>query len=221
VFIKRIQVQNFRNFRDLTIDDLTPNVVVVGENNVGKSNLLHALALLLDHSLPDMARTLRAEDFWDGLNEPFAGNTISISVDVAGYDTDERAVDALANCIVTYDPMVARLNYSYQPKGNIDPSNAGPDDYEYFFYGRDDPLISISEARRYISLRVLPALRDAESELQQWRRSPLRPLLQRLALPDGDLKQIAASLTKATQSILDQEAPLVLPWARRSAVRKS
>ena len=42
---------------------------IVGENRAGKSNLVHALRLVLDASLPNSDRQLRAEDSWDGLAE--------------------------------------------------------------------------------------------------------------------------------------------------------
>ena len=47
--LSRIVIENFRNFSrlDVAIDG---NVVVVGENKVGKSNLMHALRLLFDPS---------------------------------------------------------------------------------------------------------------------------------------------------------------------------
>ena len=53
--LARISISNFRNFSDLDVA-LAGNVVVVGENRVGKSNLLYALRLLLDPTLPDSAR---------------------------------------------------------------------------------------------------------------------------------------------------------------------
>jgi putative ATP-dependent endonuclease of OLD family len=43
---------------------------VLGENKVGKTNLLFALRLILDPSLPDSARRLWLDDFWDGLRRP-------------------------------------------------------------------------------------------------------------------------------------------------------
>jgi putative ATP-dependent endonuclease of OLD family len=63
--ISRVQIENFRNFRAVDIP-LSTNAVIVGENKTGKSNLPHALRLVLDPTLPDTARKLREEDFWDG-----------------------------------------------------------------------------------------------------------------------------------------------------------
>ena len=62
--LSRIKIENFRNFSLLDVQ-LSGNVVVVGENRVGKSNLLYALRLILDASLPDAARQLSVGDFWD------------------------------------------------------------------------------------------------------------------------------------------------------------
>ena len=67
--ISRIHIKNFRNFRVLSLD-LAGNAVIVGENKIGKTNLLYALRLVLDPSLPDSARQLQNDDFWDGLARP-------------------------------------------------------------------------------------------------------------------------------------------------------
>jgi len=64
MFLSRIRIENFRNFHKL--DVYLSSSTVVGENNMGKSNLLLALRLVLDPRLPDSARQLREEDFWDG-----------------------------------------------------------------------------------------------------------------------------------------------------------
>jgi putative ATP-dependent endonuclease of the OLD family len=74
VHICRIAIEHFRNFREIELTDLQPATVLVGENRSGKSNLIHALLLVLDPSLPDTARQLLAEDFWDGLPSPFDGH---------------------------------------------------------------------------------------------------------------------------------------------------
>ena len=81
--ISRVQIRNFRNFADLDVT-LGDHAVIVGENKVGKSNFLYALRLILDPSLPDTARKLREEDFWDGLPRPLTANDlISVAVDIA------------------------------------------------------------------------------------------------------------------------------------------
>lgn len=61
--IERLRVQNFRNLAaiDLRLD---PGSVIVGENRSGKSNLIHALRLVLDTALSIADRQLDRDDFW-------------------------------------------------------------------------------------------------------------------------------------------------------------
>jgi len=95
VRISRIQIQNFRNFQQLDVQ-LDTHAVIVGENKVGKSNLLYALRLLLDPSLPDTARQLRNEDFWDGLKRPLTKNDrICISIDITDFEDNEGSCTLL------------------------------------------------------------------------------------------------------------------------------
>lgn len=103
--IKRIAISNFRNLHDIDIDDLPPSIVVVGENGSGKSNLLHALRLVLDPSLPETSRQLTAEDFWDGLAQPFNGEEISVTVDLVGFDDDPEAKAVLGEFTIERNPI--------------------------------------------------------------------------------------------------------------------
>ena len=57
--ISRIQISNFRNFASVDFS-VGHHSVIVGENKIGKSNLVYALRLVLDPSLPDSARKLIA-----------------------------------------------------------------------------------------------------------------------------------------------------------------
>lgn len=50
--MRKISIRNFRNFVDFSVD-IGENAVILGENRVGKSNLLHALRLVFDPTLPD------------------------------------------------------------------------------------------------------------------------------------------------------------------------
>jgi len=81
--IARISIQHFRNFKSLDFS-VGNHAVIVGENEVGKSNLLFALHLILDPSLPDSARQLRLEDFWDGLQCPLKKEACPIWIDLDG-----------------------------------------------------------------------------------------------------------------------------------------
>lgn len=49
--LSRITIKNFRNFKYLDVY-LGQHAVVLGENKVGKTNLLFALRMILDPTLP-------------------------------------------------------------------------------------------------------------------------------------------------------------------------
>nr|WP_298980606.1 AAA family ATPase [uncultured Caldilinea sp.] len=107
--ICRICVENFRNFKHLDVKT-GEQLVIVGENKVGKTNLLHALRLVLDPSLPDSVRQLRKTDFWDGLKGHLTKDTvIRVSVDLTDFEDDEDLLAILAEHIVEVEPLVARV----------------------------------------------------------------------------------------------------------------
>lgn len=206
MFISSISIRNFRNFEDLAITGLRNGTVVIGENGSGKSNLLHALRLALDASLPDSRRVLRAEDFWSGLNEPFAGTVIEVQVELQDWNTDPHTKALLADCVVADHPLTARITYRYRPQQRLEDGAVptGPEHYEWRIFGADSEAAQLSGSfRRWLSLRVLPALRDAESDLESWRRSPLADLLDRLQIPTAVLRDVAAKVDEAGAVLLD------------------
>lgn len=177
--ISRIRIQHFRNFDVLDVG-LGAHAVLVGANGVGKSNLLHALRLVLDPALPDSARQLRQDDFWDGLPRPLKkGARIEIAVELAGFEDNDDLLACLGEHLIHAEPMIARLTYVFGPS-----AGAGefpkPDEYEFAVFGgeREDNRVGY-ELRKRIPLDFFPALRDVDSDLAAWRRSPLRPLLTR------------------------------------------
>jgi len=87
MYLSRIRIEKFRNFRDLDVA-LGGNVVIVGENRVGKSNLLFGLRLIFDPSLPDSSRQLGLSDFWDGLEEITSETIMTVSVEIKDFEDD-------------------------------------------------------------------------------------------------------------------------------------
>ena len=204
--LHRLEIRNFRNFRHLDIR-IGQHAVIVGENKIGKSNLLFALRLILDPSLPDSVRQLRQDDFWDGLPTRRTSNDrIEISVEFSEFDDNDDHLALLGEYLVQPDPMVARLTYALLPIPNRPDGPKNDGDYEFLIYGggRLESRVGY-ELRKRLPLELLPALRDAESDLANWRKSPLRPLLDRVA---GDMDRerllgLAACVTEATDAIAE------------------
>ena len=220
--ISRLHIKDFRNFADCEIDPFPAPAVIVGENGVGKSNLLHALRLVLDPDLPDSARRLRPEDVHDGASGPSGaglsgGAVVTVEVELSGFDEDEEAISILSGALVDLStPKRARLTYQFAPRSRLDigpgteelevqPDSGTthtPSDYDFeLTQGVEAAATDAGRVRRYVSLRVLPALRDAEGDLSRWNRSPLRTLLEELNLDAAKLGAVATDIDAAADKL--------------------
>lgn len=204
--ISRIQIDNFRNFRHCEIH-LDTHAVIVGENKIGKSNFLYALRLVLDPRLSDAERHLRFEDFWDGLPRPLStDNVISVSVDLTAFEDNENLLALLADHIVEAEPMVARLTYLFRPLPHLGRAPNKESDYEFIVYGGGRPENQFGyELRSSLPVTLLPALRNAEEDLFNWRRSPLAPLLEAVAAQTDpeQLEAATANVFTATTGVAE------------------
>jgi putative ATP-dependent endonuclease of OLD family len=212
MWLSRLAVRNFRNLADVDIP-VQPGMVVVGENQTGKSNLLHALRLVMDASLPNTERQLVQEDFWDGLvtddePDPMAfGHVIEVVVEFEDFGDDPAALTALSDALIDGDPFRARLTYRFEPREvpeGQDPASAG---YHWQIVGgagRHARPMS-TELRAYIHVAFLGALRDAERDLAVWRRSPLRTLLEDAAAraTDTELARAGTAIQDANTALAD------------------
>lgn len=202
--IARIEVKNFRNFRHLDLQ-IGRHAVIVGENKIGKSNLLFALQLILDPALSDSDRCLREEDFWDGLPRPLtAGDRIEVSVEFSEFEENDDHLALLGEFLIQPDPMVARLTYDFQPLPNLPDGPKKESDYEFAIFGGGRPECRVGyELRKKLPMNLLPALRDAVGDLANWRKSPLRPLLDKAAgeMDRDRLRELADGVSAATAAI--------------------
>jgi putative ATP-dependent endonuclease of OLD family len=200
VQLRKVRIRNFRNFVDVTINPFPTPAVIVGENGVGKSNLLHALRLVLDPDLPDRHRRLQPDDIHDNSPSLADGVEVSVEVELTDFDADLNARSELDGAIVATNPLVARLTYLFRPKkslgvvlGAVPARPLTPDDYDWTIFGANDPTNMMLAAKRYAALSVLPALRDAEGDLARADRSPLTRLLRELP---PDPTNVDRALTK-------------------------
>jgi len=202
--ISHIHIENFRNFHKLDIA-VGRSAVILGENQIGKTNLIYALRLVLDPSMPDSARQLRMDDFWDGIARPLKKDArIRISVDIADFENDQGNLAVLAEHLVQPEPMVARLTYEFGPLPRLDHDPSKDDDFEFLTYGGDRPENRVGyDVRKRIPMEVLHALRDAEGDLARWTKSPLKPLIDRAKsdIKRSDLQTLADGVSKETDKV--------------------
>jgi hypothetical protein len=115
MFISRIVVRNFRNLRAIDIRTATGVTAVVGENNAGKSNLIHAIRLAIDANLSSVFRQLSREDFTAGVDMTRPAQ-ILIAVEFSDYQSNENEEALLFG---GGHEGIARIVYRFRPKPAI------------------------------------------------------------------------------------------------------
>jgi putative ATP-dependent endonuclease of the OLD family len=208
--LERLTIKNYRNLPAIDIA-MSPGTVIVGENRAGKTNLVRALRLVLDATLPNSERQLRAEDFWDGLADgapdwdPLAaGEVIEIAVEMSGFDDNPVLLTVLGDALVSESPARARLTYHFGPRPAPTGEPRGSEGYEWrIFGGEDEDLHIAGDVRGYLNLVYLHALRDVAGDIASWRRSPLRVLLEAAgaAASPEELATAAEAIAEANAEI--------------------
>ena len=172
-YICRVHIENFRNFH--TVDfRLDEKQVLIGENSIGKSNLLYALQLILDPTFSEKDRMLEESDFWNGLTAPMEkGEQILIEIYLANFEDNQKLLAQLADASVMFeDKEVLKISYKFFKKSET------TSEYTYnIFKGDDETRAFTYEDRKMLNLRVIKAIRDVESEMKNSRTSPLTHII--------------------------------------------
>lgn len=213
VYISALRISNFRNFRSLVVDPFPRNAVVVGENGVGKSNLLAALQLVLDPTLPRSARWLKESDICSAtlMSTPLADIEVRVEVEIQGFEDSNGALSQFDGWIVSKSPLTARVTYVWRiedgPGGSADDEVAAHD-FVWRIFGGSDEARDAGHIADELPLTVLPALRDTARDLANWRTSPLTSILE-LRPPSRTVIDAAlATIGKATDKIAEDTALL-------------
>jgi putative ATP-dependent endonuclease of OLD family len=150
--IKKVKLNNFRNFKDETVH-FGNNVVIVGGNDSGKTNLLYALRLLLDDTLPESKLTPSPYDFnFESESGKFTIKLYLCSINEECIlaklkDKVSEQGDTLIKFIGTYDKRSGKLDYG-------------------LYIGTSNSKLSKIESRYYLramNLRYVESTRDLES----------------------------------------------------------
>ena len=199
--ISRIQIKNFRNFlyADVTLDH---KQVIIGENNVGKTNFLRAIQLILDKDFSDNDRQLVEEDFHESLETPLInGEKIEISIYIRGHEHNRKLVAQFADAVVSTTPPTLKFTYKYFPNKD---ENGNILNYIYEIYkGNGEDKRFTNEDRSYINIYVIKALRDVERELRSGKHSPMYKLVKQYEISTEQLEKISEELKAAAGGILE------------------
>lgn len=143
IYLSKVSIVNFRNFKNAVLR-FNPGVnTIIGENGAGKTNIFHAIRLLLDDTLPNSYSYFTEKDFnrdigsWKGhwiiIRLEFTGTTnselvnsfISHSLDidsnedmVSNEDIDSNGVSKNYSYSVVFRPNLEVRYRLYNAQGN-------------------------------------------------------------------------------------------------------
>jgi putative ATP-dependent endonuclease of the OLD family len=135
MFISQLQIKNYRNFLDFKID-LRPLTLIIGENNVGKSNLLDSIGLIFSQDVSFFKkRMLEVSDFNYLTIKNFKKSildsaippediilpVIEVEATLKDWDDDQEAV--IADWFTNKECTEACLRYVFAPVANFNKVN--------------------------------------------------------------------------------------------------
>lgn len=133
MYISKIKIQNYRNFVDFEMK-LNPFTLIIGENNIGKTNILNAIGLIFSHEIIAFKKRLLEIDdinysminifkneiinyLNENIEEPeFDFPTVSVEVDLKDFDDDQEAV--VSDWFIDDKFDTARLKYTFTYRKN-------------------------------------------------------------------------------------------------------
>lgn len=198
-FISRVKIKNFRNFSDVDVH-LNHKQIIIGENNVGKTNFLRAMQLILDPQLSDEDRFLLESDFYEGLKNPMEnGEKIEIMIEIQNYEHNKTILSTLCDATVSTSPKTLRLTYEYYPSKTVN----GKFQYMYrIFQGNNIDNTFAPFHRRFLNIKIIPAIRDVDSEMRNNRKSPVNQLIKQYEINKEELQFIAKELKEKSDDVL-------------------
>lgn len=215
--LRKITVKNFRNFKHTEVVLDSGFQTIIGENNIGKSNLLYAIRLVLDDSLSYASRRLKASDF-NGFPPPNKEKFILISIDLYGENLASHP---------SFHPLKIgdhemRISFLFAHKQILDPnieyseidfqSEAGLEDFSWRLYGggnsleihhlRELPGITFRDIEA-INLFFLSDFRNIFRDLAGGNKSLLTRYCQSRANSNEEFEEIKGILSSASDELND------------------
>lgn len=162
MILKKLYIKGFRNFKEVNVN-FNEHSLMIGANDVGKTNLIYALRLLLDRSFSDYDYELTESDFF------------------AYEETREIVIRAYFENI-TEDCILARLPGKISEDGKLVLQYTASIDngkVEYQFYcGKSDSEGDLKEIdspfyRKYLNLKYISSRREFWSYINKTKKELL------------------------------------------------
>lgn len=149
MILNKVQISGFRNFKDVTVN-FNEHSLIIGANDVGKTNLIYALRILLDRGFSDYDYELKESDFY-------------------AYDETKKVTIRVYLSKITEGCVVARMAGKLSDDGDlvlqyIATLENGKVSYQ-FFCGKSDSEEDLKEIdspyyRKYLNLKYIGSRRE-------------------------------------------------------------
>ncbi|MCK0746282.1 ATP-dependent nuclease [Chromohalobacter nigrandesensis] len=195
--ISSLHLKGFRNFKD-SVTNFKNNTLLIGSNDVGKSNMLHALRLLLDKSLSEADIEPSELDFHIGNKE--ASEHLAVTAKLSNI-TEDAVLSVLKGHVS--DDGETFIRYT-----------AKKSDLSYkVFIGRSLDELEEVVSRfylKYINLKYIQSQRDLDRFIKREKRQLLKVAQQSLEPTEkqGDeklLSEISTDLTNLNEKVSQLE----------------
>jgi len=191
MYISNVKIINYRNFKNFEIE-LKQFTLVIGENNIGKTNLLNAIGLIFSQDITFYKkRMLEIDDInyevlkkfkkdvsvWNGEDKLDFPNVI-VEIILTGFNDNSDQEAVVSDWFIDATFTKAKLTYHFGFRGDINKwatDNKGKDvneiivpidKCEYSIYGGLDQTKRIDfYFLKMLKMEILDALRDSQKEL--------------------------------------------------------
>ena len=125
--VSRVVIKNYRNFKSFDID-LKEFTLVIGENNIGKTNFLNALGLIFSQDISFFKkRTLEIDDINIEARNNFKSDVLDITIPInkirfvdvkievylTDFNNDTKQEAVIADWLIDDTLSIAKLTYNY------------------------------------------------------------------------------------------------------------
>lgn len=209
--IKNVKIQNFRNFKNFSIDFSKGFQTIIGENNIGKSNLYWAIRIVLDRDLSYNARNLDIKDFHGFKKEVSIDDHVIISIELY---SENLASFPTFHSLKTSD-TTARITFLFAHKSKFNADEEVPpkielSQFKWQLFGSGnslvlDDILTLQSIRFSdldgINLYYINAFRNINSDLHGSTKSLLSKYCQSRTDTETELESVKSILKKSSTEL--------------------
>lgn len=221
MYLKTLQLRQFRNYRDCIVDFDAPKTILVGNNAQGKSNLLEAVELLSTlkshRSVRDRDLVLEETDVAQiraNLERTYGSVELALTLRTQGRRTVALNRESLRRQL----DFLGTLNAVQFSSLDLELVRGGPERRRNWL---DSILIQLEPIYAYILQQYNQVLRQRNALLKRYRswaaegrvdELSSRDYEAELALWDAQLSTVGSRVTRRRARVLERLAPLAQAW---------